>query len=191
MEGAWPERLRTKLYQQPRRAGRGELGCHPIEELSARAGWRSEAVLDQWEAGEGGEGGASVGGRRGWSKRRGLDALIRVARIAIRQRPARQQRTRRRGADSGPRAANGRARHGAGEMTSVNQAPGDGGSSSGPASPELGGGKGGAAEPRMRRVVFASSTCASGGRGGGGRRLRWRAPGWSGGATCEGTELVS
>lgn len=124
-EGAGPERLRTKLYQQRRRGARSELGPQPIGELSARAGGRSGAVLDQWETGKGGEGGAGVGGRRGWSKRRGLGALIRVARIAIGQRPARQQPTRRRGADSGPRAANGRAQHGAGEMTSVNQAPGD------------------------------------------------------------------
>lgn len=47
MEGAGPERLRTKLYQLPRRGDRREPGHCPIEELSARAGGRSDAVLDQ------------------------------------------------------------------------------------------------------------------------------------------------
>lgn len=47
MEGAGPERLRTKLYQLPRRGDRREPGHCPIGELSARAGGRSDAVLDQ------------------------------------------------------------------------------------------------------------------------------------------------
>lgn len=48
-----------------------------------------------------------------------------MARIRIGQQPARQQPTRKSNAGSGPQAANGPARHGVGEMTSVNQAPGD------------------------------------------------------------------
>lgn len=68
MEGAGPELFRTKLYQAPRRGDRRELGRHSMGELSARVGGRSDAVLDQWETGKSGKGGAGVGGRRGWSK---------------------------------------------------------------------------------------------------------------------------
>lgn len=101
---------------------------------------------------------AAVGGTR---KEAGLKGLILVARIRIGQQQPRQQPIRRRDADSGSQAANGRARLGVGVMTSVNQEPGDRSSSF--LLPVPGGGllgcREGVAVPRVRRAVFPSSTC--------------------------------
>lgn len=97
-----------------------------------------------------------------------------MARIRIGQQPPRQQPIRRRDADSGSQATNGPARLGVGVVTSVNQAPGDRGSSFLLPVPESGswGCRDGVAEPRVRRAVFPSSTCVprvAAGRSGVGR----------------------